>query len=229
MSNPMNAIAPFEPDAAKRLLDQFTVSQAADLALSGSYSSAESLLKDLVQQPEAPTEVLDLLAKIYVQQGRALEASELWRRALEKDPGNLACQAALVRLNRMQQRPLRFTILWPALFAFVVIVICLTAFQIQSARRNAEMARLEDLIKQASAAAAKSSDVSRLSQSVDSLKIQQAAVESQIEKTHHEVQGVARASAGIAKTTNNILSMLSRQNSLVLKPLTPQGQQGSRP
>jgi tetratricopeptide (TPR) repeat protein len=220
----MNATAPFEPAAAKRLLDQFTVGQAADLALSGSYSSAESLLKDLVQQPEATTEVLDLLAKIYVQQGRALEACGLWRRALEKDPGNLACQAALVRLNRMQQRPLRFMILWPALFALAVIVICLATLQIQSARRNAEMARLEDLVKQASAAAAKSSDVNRLSQSVDSLKIQQAATENQIEKTHHELQGVARASAGIAKTTNEILSKLSRQNSLALKLYAPQGQ-----
>src|SRR5665213_309961 len=106
MSNPSNITAPFEPAAAKQLLDQFAVSQAAELALSGNYGSAESVLKDLAQRHDAPCEALDLLAKICAQQGRLLEAAGFWRRALDKDPGNAAYQSALARLNKLQSRPI---------------------------------------------------------------------------------------------------------------------------
>jgi hypothetical protein len=222
MNAPASITTPFEPEGVKRLLDQFVVSQAAELALSGNYASAESLLKDLVQRPDSPAEALDLQARICVQQGRVVEAEGLWRRALGKDPANSATQAALLRLNRMHQRPVWFMTLWPAVLALAVIGISLAAMQFQAGRRRAEYARLEALIKQASDPAAKGGDIGRLSQSMDALKIQQGVTQSQIEQSRREVQGLATTSAGISKTSNKLLAAWSHQNSLVLPSVAPQ-------
>jgi outer membrane protein OmpA-like peptidoglycan-associated protein len=137
---------PFEPAGAAELLDRFRVSQAAELALSGNSDSAESLLRELIQRPDAPVEALHLMAKICVQQGRVAEAGKLWQRAIESDPSNAACQAAVVRLNRMQRRPLWFTLLWPAVLASLVLAVFLFAWRIQSAHSHREFARLEGLI-----------------------------------------------------------------------------------
>ena len=125
MSNPANITPPFEPVAAKQLLDQFAVSQAAELALSGNYGSAESLLKELVQRQDAPSEALDLLARISAQQGRLLEAAGLWPRALDKDPGNAAYESALARLNKLQSRPIWLQAVLPVALGALAVVCCI--------------------------------------------------------------------------------------------------------
>jgi tetratricopeptide (TPR) repeat protein len=214
MSDSASSTPPFDSVSAKRLLDQFAVSQAADLALSGSYTSAESLLRELIQRSDAPTEALDLLARICAQQGRVVEAAELWRRALDADPANSAYQAAMVRLNRMQQRPVWLTFLWPAVLAVAVVILCFGAFQIQAGRHQAELASLERRIEQASDSAAKVRDVGILSQSVNDLKSQQNDLQAQIQQARGELKVLARTSASIAKTTQDLLAALSHQSSL---------------
>jgi tetratricopeptide (TPR) repeat protein len=183
--------------------------------MSGNYASAESLLRDLVQRSDAPTEALDLLAKICIQQGRVLEAGGLWRRALEKDQGNTAYLAALARLNRLQQRPVLLSFLWPGILALAVVAVCLAVIQIQSIRHRAELARLEGLIEQAQDTTAKSTEIGRLSQSVDAVKIQQGIIDGQIGQAQRELKGLTSTSTNIVKTSRNLLAVLSRQGSLV--------------
>src|SRR5437773_1296463 len=86
--------------AASRLLEEFAISQAAELARKGAYDRAESMLRPSVERPDAPVAGLDLQARIFAQQGRLSEAEVLWRRALVKAPDNAACLAALARIHR---------------------------------------------------------------------------------------------------------------------------------
>ena len=138
--------APFEPDRVAQLLEQFEISEAADLALGGKYDAAETLLRELLQRPDAPAEALDLMAKICVQQGRVVEAGELWGRAVARYPGNSGCRAALARLSRLQRRPVRFTFLWPLIVGIVVLAGVFLTLRMQSERSRGEFARLEGLI-----------------------------------------------------------------------------------
>ncbi len=136
----------FESDRAAQLLEQFSVSEAAELALGGKYDAAEALLRELVQRPDAPVEALDLMAKICVQQGRVVEAGELWGRAVARDPGNSGCRAGLARLNRLQRRPVWFTFLWPLIVGIVALAGIFLVLRMQSERSRGELARLEGLI-----------------------------------------------------------------------------------
>jgi methyl-accepting chemotaxis protein len=118
----------------------------------------------------------------------------------------------------MQQRPLWLTVLWPAVLALAVIVLGFIGLQIQSTRHRAELARLEARIDQTFDAAAKSSDVGRLSQAVNDLKGQQRDLQGQIEQARRELKGLASATARIAKTSRDLLDAWSRQNSSALAP-----------
>jgi tetratricopeptide (TPR) repeat protein len=62
---------------------------ATELARSGRYADAEQLALEVASSdsPFVPS-ALDLLARIYAQQGRYLEAESCWQRALSLAPGN---------------------------------------------------------------------------------------------------------------------------------------------
>jgi outer membrane protein OmpA-like peptidoglycan-associated protein len=138
--------APFEAGTVAPLLEQFRVSEAAELALGGNYDAAEALLREVVQRPDGPVEALDLMAKLCVQQGRVAEAGQLWGRAVARDPGNSGCRAALARLNRLQRRPVWFTFLWPVIVAVVAVAGFFLLLRTQAERSGSEFARLEGLI-----------------------------------------------------------------------------------
>jgi len=136
----------FEDAGVEKLLDQFRLSEAAELALSGNTAPAKVLLEELIQRPDASVAALDLMARVCVQQGSFGEAGEFWRRALAKEPNNRACQAAAARLHRIQRRPLWFIVLWPIIVASLLLTALLWGWHVQYQHNRSEFARLESLI-----------------------------------------------------------------------------------
>jgi LysM repeat protein len=113
------------------LLESVTLSRAAELARSRKLKQAEELVSTLVNRPDASIASLDLLAKIYAQQGRMEEARPLWKRALQKDPSNPHFQKALARCEKNQQfgfltyflGTIRVMFVWLLLIAIVTFTI----------------------------------------------------------------------------------------------------------
>lgn len=77
---------------------------AALLARKGNHVEAENLLEPLCNSANLGIELIDLLAKIYAQQGKIEQAQVLWLKALERDPYNLHILAAL-RMCAYYRRP----------------------------------------------------------------------------------------------------------------------------
>ena len=133
----------------QRLLDEFVVSQATELARNGAYTQAESLLRSVTEQAQVSVSALDLQARILAQQGRIAEAETLWTRALKLEPDNTACQAALTRIRKLQQHPVWLAVLWPLALACVVVIMCIGLLQFQFHKQRAEFSRQEEVIKHA--------------------------------------------------------------------------------
>jgi len=70
------------------LMDSIIISKATELARDQRYDEAEGLLKHIIQDYEPSARALDLLGKIYAQQGKILEARSAWKLALQIDPNN---------------------------------------------------------------------------------------------------------------------------------------------
>ncbi len=131
-------------EQARTLLDKIRLSEAVELARTGSYSAAERLIADLQVAPDAAvaTQALDLQARICAQQGRAGEAADCWRKALQKEPANLAYQAALARLSKLQRRPLWLGPVSIALVGAGVVAAGTMALSWQAHRDREDYARL---------------------------------------------------------------------------------------
>lgn len=108
--------------ALQRVLDTVVVSQATRLAREGRLGDAEQLLAGRGLVPDASAVVLDLLAKVYAQQGRLAEARGLWTRALQADPSNAGMAAALAKATGTQRR-VPWIPVAPALVAPLLILI----------------------------------------------------------------------------------------------------------
>jgi len=91
------------------LSQSVALSRAALLARRGRLARAEALLLPLAADPQAPAAALDLLARVYAQQGRLEQAQAMWVRAVEKAPADPRYRAALDLCARLKQsgRPLR--------------------------------------------------------------------------------------------------------------------------
>lgn len=72
-----------------------TITLAASLARKGDLAQATNLLEPLYDNDNLPIEIIDLLAKIYAQQGKIEQAQALWLRALQLEPSNLHILSAL--------------------------------------------------------------------------------------------------------------------------------------
>jgi len=68
---------------------------AGALARRGDLLKAEDLLKTLSDSDSSRIEVIDLLARIYAQQGKIDQAQALWLKALQRDPSNIHFLSAL--------------------------------------------------------------------------------------------------------------------------------------
>lgn len=69
--------------------------RAAALARRGDLLQAEDLLGTLSDSDSSRLEAIDLLAKVYAQQGNIDQAQALWLRALQRDPSNIRFLSAL--------------------------------------------------------------------------------------------------------------------------------------
>lgn len=78
--------------------------RAAVLARKEDLSQAENLLTPLIEGNTSRIEAMDLLAKIYAQQGRINQAQALWLKASQREPSNLHFLAAL-RLCAYYEKP----------------------------------------------------------------------------------------------------------------------------
>ena len=105
---------------------------AGDLARRGDLLQAEDLLKTLSDRDGSRIEVLDLLAKIYAQQGKIDQAQTLWIKALQRDPSNTHFLSALrlcacLRKSRSEQFVLRYlwvllvVVLWFLVAAVIIL------------------------------------------------------------------------------------------------------------
>ncbi len=102
--------APRQSDA-QRLVDDLIVAHAAAMARLGRYDEAEGLIQPLVEAEPARAEILDLIARIRVRQGRVDDALNLWRQAIEKDGTNSKYRAAVEVLAR-NRHPARRRLSW---------------------------------------------------------------------------------------------------------------------
>jgi flagellar motor protein MotB len=108
----------------KGMLLQILMAKAVELARTGRYSEAESVLSE-VKEPVPPR--LDLCARIRAQQGRLREAEELWKQACVLDPGNESYRAGLRRIAKMQSRPVWVASMLPMMVALIIAVAVVLA------------------------------------------------------------------------------------------------------
>lgn len=127
-----------------RLLDEFALCQAAELARRGAFDGAESLLQPLLKRTDASLTAMDLQARICAQQGRLQEAARWWQKVLDRDPTHAAAQAGLARLNRMQRRPVALQMAWPLIVGALVLVGVSCLAVRQARHRAAAEARLQE-------------------------------------------------------------------------------------
>jgi len=126
---------PLAMNQVATLLQQVKFSQAVRLAREGSYSAAEEHLNKLLDENADDVATLDLLARIYAQQGRLGEAARLWQKVLEKEPNNADAQAALTRVNALQRRPVWLQTIWPVVVG-ACILVCVAIVTARQARQQ---------------------------------------------------------------------------------------------
>jgi len=102
--------------------------RAGLLARRGDHLEAENLLTTLSDSDSTRIEVIDLLAKVYAQQGKIDEAQALWLKALQRDPSNRHFLSALrlcacYKKSRCEQFVLRY--LWLLLVVVVWFLIAM--------------------------------------------------------------------------------------------------------
>jgi hypothetical protein len=106
------------------------------LARDGNYLEAERRLRDWMGRHGATAPLVDILARITVQQGKLEEAKQLWQTAARIDPENPVHRVALRKLNIVEMRSVRTPVLSPVLTAIIVaiaaIVVALLVFIVYS-------------------------------------------------------------------------------------------------
>jgi hypothetical protein len=109
------------------------------LAREGHYLQAEQQLRNWMSLHAERAELLDLLARICVQQGQLEEAKRSWWAAERIDPGNARRRAALRKLSDLESRGGRLPLTLPSsrvvVLALVAIIVALVVFILFSHKR----------------------------------------------------------------------------------------------
>jgi flagellar motor protein MotB len=184
-------------------LDEFAVSQAAELAREGAYDRAKSLLRPAVERADAPVAALDLQARVCAQQGRLGEATRWWQKVLDREPGNAAAQAALTRANALQRRPVWLQTVWPLLVGVGVLVCAALIFGWQSRRQASANVVLQQRVAEVVKAEARSGQrqAESLLAEVAGLKAAQAQAAGHLAKLDNfsaKLDGWATAQGGVS-------------------------------
>lgn len=134
-SNPADGA---RPDRLAALLQQAVLAQAAALARSGRYAEAEAVLAEL--KYDASSQVLDLQAKIRAQQGKLVEAVELWKKAETRTPGRADYAAAQRRAARLSAEPKLKKLLRPSLIGagFLLLFFAIVLLPILQMRHTSD-------------------------------------------------------------------------------------------
>ncbi len=102
------------------------------LARNGNYRDAEHQIRDWIRKHGATAPLVDLLARIAVQQGKLDEAKQLWQAAIKLDPVNPVHRVALRKLNIVASRGERPASVSPVarviIFALAAIIVALVVF-----------------------------------------------------------------------------------------------------
>jgi hypothetical protein len=110
------------------------------LARDGKYLEAERRLRDWMGRHGATAPLVDLLARITVQQGKLDEAKQLWQTAATIDPENPVHRVALRKLNIIESRSGRPPLVSPSVRAIIVamaaIIVALLVFIVYSHMHN---------------------------------------------------------------------------------------------
>jgi len=117
-----------ENDSISKLLEVATVARAKHLARKGKLKQAELLLVPLSKKQEPPPDVLDLLARIYAQQGKVSSARSIWLDILKKDPSDRHILQALIDCTFLETLgPIQFSLMRLIPWFIIVLVIGLIA------------------------------------------------------------------------------------------------------
>jgi tetratricopeptide (TPR) repeat protein len=84
------------------IIENVRYMQALDLAEAGDLQKAEEILSQLVSENPS-CEHMDMLARVWAQEGRLEEARSLWERVVAKYPNHANANAALRRVSRRQK------------------------------------------------------------------------------------------------------------------------------
>lgn len=88
---------------SSQLLESYILARAALLARKGRLKQIEALLLPPANESQSRTDTLDLLAKVYAQQGKIGEARDLWLRALQQEPSNAHFLRAISYCENLQR------------------------------------------------------------------------------------------------------------------------------
>ena len=114
--------AAHEEASAQKVMVADILAHAATLARSGKLLEAERLLGTLSAADSSRIEVIDLLARVYAQQGKIDEAQALWLQALQRDPSSIRLLSALT-LCAYHKRPRLEHFVWRYMWLLIAIVI----------------------------------------------------------------------------------------------------------
>ena len=117
-----------EADSAIGLLSRALLPKAAELARTGKYQEAESLLQHLIQEGSELPAVFDLLARIRAQQGRLLEAQSYWADAIQLSSSKDLYRAPLKRIERLQTGPPWLSRIRPLILCLGLIISFILIF-----------------------------------------------------------------------------------------------------
>jgi len=127
-------------DKLVTLLEHLEYEQARNLAKEGNYAEAQTILVNLLRTSSNPL-VMDLLARVYAQQGLITEARKMWEKALAIDPKNPDFSKGLAFVTSKQEKisETRFTtkrllVLFGVIALFSLILVSI--FQTIAVRRS---------------------------------------------------------------------------------------------
>ena len=92
--------------ALSSLVETTLISRAAHIAWNGDlYKAEQILLRMIFKEKRENPQAMDLLARIYCQQGRYEKAKDLWERAVELQPGSPVLRRSLARCIAVAKSP----------------------------------------------------------------------------------------------------------------------------